>query len=226
MIDPEYRRFWEGVTEGSVESLRGSQIATKRLFDDHACVLVTARTGQPFRDGRKRAWRDGEVINGPRRPAKRFSQTAERLPRTVISSDILESCRERREGARVHAAVFLETLAGMGSKLVEALSRPCHSDDWHVEVSAPGHRLECRVDLLRRQIARSAKENKCIRFEILHFRSSILGPMPLCDFPSVFRTDAASRAFRRLSLKIDSVARKFFRADVVIIRSCFAQDLV
>ena len=90
----------------------------------------------------------------------------------------------------------------MGAKLVEVLRGPCHSDNRHVEVSAPDHCLECREDLLGRQIASGAKENKCIRFEILHFRSSILGPVSLRDFPCVFLTAVASHAISKESLLV------------------------
>src|SRR5579872_5308037 len=170
MIDPGNRRFGKGFAEGSVEFLRGRKVAAKWLFNDHPCSLVTARLGKSFRDGRKRAWRDSQVINRSRCLAERFSQIAEGLLRIVVSFDVLEFSRKHRERPGVHAAVLLKTLASMVSKLVEVLRGPPHSDDRDVEVSVPDHCLECREDLLRRQIAGGAKEHKRIRFEILYFQ--------------------------------------------------------
>ena len=183
MIDPKNRRFGEGFAERSVEFLRGRKVAAKWLFNDHPCSLVTARFGKSFRYNRKRAWRDGQVINRSRCLAERFSQIAEGRLRIVVSFDVLEFCRERRERPDLHAAVLLKTLAGMSSKLVEVLRGPPHSDDRDVEVSVPDHCLECREDLLRRQIAGGAKEHKRIRFEILHFQQPLLVPISRQPFP-------------------------------------------
>ena len=112
-------------------------------FNDHPCSLVTARLGKSFRDCRKRAWRDSQVINRSRCLAERFSQIAEGLLRIVVSFDVLEFCRKYRERPGVHAAVLLKTLASMGSKLIEVLRGPSHSDNRDVEVSVPDHCLEC-----------------------------------------------------------------------------------
>jgi len=177
MIDPENRRFGEGFAERSVELLRGRKVAAKRLFNDHSCSLVTARFGKSFRYSRKRAWRDGQVINRSRCLAERFSQIAEGRLRIVVSFDVLEFCRKHRERPDVHAAVLLTTLASMGSELVEVFRGPPHSDNRDVEVSVPDHCLECREDLLRRQIASGAKEHKRIRFEIRHFQPPLLAPV-------------------------------------------------
>src|SRR5579872_494541 len=192
MIDPGNRRFGKGFAEGSVEFLRGQKVAAKWLFNDHPCSLVTARLGKSFRDGCKRAWRDGQVINRSRRLPERLSQIAKGLLSIVVSSDVLEFCRERRERPHVHAAVFFKTLASMGSKLVEVLREPRHSDDRHVEVSVPDHSLECREDLLGRQIASGTKEHKCIRNEIRHFQPPLLvlfhSPFPrACGVTVIFQ---------------------------------------
>src|SRR5665213_152203 len=79
MIDPENRGFGEGFAERSVEFLRGRKVAAKWLFNDYPCSLVTARLGKSCRDGRKRAWRDSQVINRSRCLAERFSRIAKGL---------------------------------------------------------------------------------------------------------------------------------------------------
>jgi len=150
MIDPENRRFGEGLAKRSVEFLRGRKVAAKRFFNDHRCSLVTARFGKSFRNGGKRAWRDGQVINRSRCLVERFSKIAERLLRIVVSLGVLEFRRKRREHLGVHAAMLLKTLASMCPELVEVLCGPRHPDDRHIEVSVPDHCLECREDLLRR----------------------------------------------------------------------------
>ena len=68
--------------------------------------------------------------------------------------------------------MLLKTLASTGSKLVKALGRPCYSDDRHIEVTAPDHRLQRREDLLVRQIPGGTEEDKRIRIEVCHFHPS------------------------------------------------------
>ena len=183
MIDPENRGFGEGFAERSVEFLRGRKVAAKWLFNDYPCSLVTARLGKSFRDGRKRAWRDGQVINRSRCRAERFSQIAKGRLGIVVSFDVLEFRRKRRERPGIHAAMPLKTLASMDPELVEVLRGPRHADDRHVEVSVPDHCLKCREDLLRCQIARGAKEHKRIRFEIGHFQQPLRVPISRQPFP-------------------------------------------
>src|SRR5579864_791803 len=158
--------------EDVVELPRRGKVAAKRLFDDHTCAFVAARVGQALDNGRKHVWRNGKVIKRPGRTAKRLSQIAECLLRAVISIDILESCRKYRKRVRVKAAMLLKTLASAGPKVVKPFGRPRHSDDGHIEVTAPDHSLKRREDLLVRQIPGGAKEDKRIRIEVRHFHPS------------------------------------------------------
>ena len=51
-----------------------------------------------------------------------------------------------------------------------------------IEVSTDDHCLKCRENLLVCQISSGPKENKCIRFEILHFLPPILTSIPFPFF--------------------------------------------
>src|ERR1700675_2170827 len=70
--------------------------------------------------------------------------------------------------------MFLNALVSAGSKPLKVLCGSAHPDDRDFEVSASGHGVKRRKNLLIRQVASCAKENKCIRFKILHLKRTLL----------------------------------------------------
>src|ERR1700686_4360750 len=70
--------------------------------------------------------------------------------------------------------MFLNALVSAGSKPLKILCGSAHPDDRDIEVSASGHGVKRRKNLLIRQVASCAKENKCIRFKILHLKPTLL----------------------------------------------------
>ena len=48
----------------------------------------------------------------------------------------------------------------MSLQLFNAPGSPCDSDDGHVEVPVPDHRLQGREDLFIRKVARNSKEDE------------------------------------------------------------------
>ena len=70
--------------------------------------------------------------------------------------------------------MLLQAFLSTSPKLVKIPRRLRHPDDRHIEVSTDDHCLESRENLLVCQIPGGPEENKCIRFEILHFHPPIL----------------------------------------------------
>ena len=121
MIDSENRRLGKGTMQCLIERLRGRKVAAKRFFDDHARPFGRSPhwPGPGLRF--KQVWRNGQVIKRPGRSAQCFSQIAKCVRRVVISVDILEFCRECREGARIDATVFLKALVCASPKPAKTL---------------------------------------------------------------------------------------------------------
>src|ERR1700676_2313120 len=70
--------------------------------------------------------------------------------------------------------MFLNALVSAGSKPLKILCGSAHPDDRDFEVSASGHGVKRRKNLLIGQVPSCAKENKCIRFKILHLKPTLL----------------------------------------------------
>src|ERR1700691_5690108 len=94
--------------------------------------------------------------------------------------------------------MFLNTLVRTSSKLLDIMCGPCHPNDRDFEVSATGHSVKRRKNLLIRQISSCAEENKCVRFETLHFTLSfsMQGPWPCRPTKQAFSLDLASLPWR------------------------------
>src|ERR1700676_900218 len=97
--------------------------------------------------------------------------------------------------------MFLNALVSAGSKPLKILCGSAHPDDRDFEVSASGHGVKRRKNLLIRQVPSCAKENKCIRFKTLHLKSTLLMPCCCNLFTFIF-------IFRPKSCRIEGAALK------------------
>src|SRR6185312_3304036 len=98
--------------------------------------------------------------------------------------------RPHREQRNDLQHMVLHHIADYTHLLVET-SSALYTQSLDVEVSMPDHCLECRKDLLRRQIAGGTKKHKRIRFEIRHFQPLFLVPISQC-FSKCLRSHPSS----------------------------------
>jgi hypothetical protein len=76
--------------------------------------------------------------------------------------------RQLGESIGVGAAVLLQAVTRAFAQLIERPASAGHTDDRHVQLTTPGHRLQRRKDLLVSQIAGGAEENQRIRTGCCH----------------------------------------------------------
>src|ERR1700686_1905200 len=103
--------------------------------------------------------------------------------------------------------MFLNALVSAGSKPLKILCGSAHPDDRDFEVSASGHGVKRRKNLLIGQVASCAKKNKCIRLKTLQLKPSLLMPMLLQSFFTF--------VFRPKSYRIESAALKPYARSLI-----------
>src|SRR5579862_5251901 len=168
MVDPKDRRFRKRPMQRSVQALGGGEVTAKRLFNDDARAVMGVRLGEAFGYGREQLRRDGQVIQRPTRGAKRGSQLPERLGIVIVAVDKLQVRRQRGKGARIDAAMLLQTLVRPRAERIEVRRRLRDADDRDLEVATSDQRLKGRKDLPEREVSRRAKEHERIRLERRH----------------------------------------------------------
>ena len=115
---------------------------SKRLLDDDARSLGTARLGKLFHDCPKQQGRDGEVVRRPLGGAEFLADGLERRRVLVIAVHITQQAGQLVEGGGIESPVVLQTVARPRPELVELPASLGYADDRHGEVAALQHRLQ------------------------------------------------------------------------------------
>ena len=109
----------------------------------------------------------------------------------IIPVDVLKTRGQFGKSIRIHAAVFLDTIAGARFQLVQIPASLGHADHRHIEATVPDHRLECGEDLLVGQITSRTKEDKRVRMRHRHgLRPPRIRPFALVIHRSISRVYA------------------------------------
>src|SRR5262249_39594909 len=160
MVDAEDRALVEAAEQRAVEGLGRREIATERLFDDHASAVRAAQSTQLIDDQRKQRWRYREVVGRTLGGAELFANGLERARLPVVAIDVAQQPAQLRERHGIESAVLLDAVAGSRPELVQRPARFRHADDRHIEMAAFHHRLQSGKDFLVGEIARRAEEHQ------------------------------------------------------------------
>src|SRR4051794_32024159 len=98
----------------------------------------------------------------PFRWSERLAQTLIRRFVAIIAADVMQQRRELRIRLLVDAAVLLEAVTYAGAKLVDRPFRTGYADDGHIEQPTAHQRVQRRVELFVREIARRAEQHECV----------------------------------------------------------------
>jgi hypothetical protein len=109
---------------------------SKRLLDDDARSLGTARLGKLFHDCPEEQRRDGEVVRRPLSGAEFLADGLERRRIVVIAVHVAEQAGQLVEGPGIESPVLLQTVARPRPELVELPASLGHADDRHGKVAA------------------------------------------------------------------------------------------
>ena len=100
--------------------------------------------------------------------AEFLAQRRERGRLLIIAIHVMQQSRQLGERRRVEAAVLLDAVARPRLELVRGPAGPGHADHWHIQMAAADHALERREDLLVRQVALGAEEDKGVAVKFAH----------------------------------------------------------
>ncbi len=192
VVDPEDVALRERAEQDAIQIARRGQVVAERLLDDDARARGATGVRQLLDDRSEQHRRDGQIVRRMRDAGELAAQRRERRRIAVVAVDVAQPGAQPGEGVAVQPAVFLDAVLRPRPQLVERPARLGHADDRHVQLPAPGHRLERRKDLLERQIAGGSEEHQRIGSNLAHGPSRVHAVT--CRRPSrgVRRTDIAS----------------------------------
>src|SRR6185312_11532435 len=173
VVDAENVVFAEKTVQRAIERARGFQVATERLFDDHARALRAAGSRESLHHRHEHAGRNREVMQRMLGIAKRSAQLRIGLRVVVIAVDVLHLLRQLRERDLVHAAVFLEAVPGTLAQLVDIPARTRDANHRHVQLAVLDQRLQCRKNLFVSEVARGTEKYEGIGLGRCHQLGSL-----------------------------------------------------
>ena len=144
----------------AVERLCGGEVATERLFYDHARTAVATDFGQPLHHGAEHAGGNCEVMQRAHGTAQGPFQALEGRRIAVVPADVLQLRRHFGKHVAIHAAVLLQAVARTVAQFLQRPAGPGHPDNWNVEIAVPDHRLQGGKYLLVSQVAGGAEEHQ------------------------------------------------------------------
>jgi len=148
--------------QGTIQELRGFQVAAKRFLEDDAAAVVAAAGSKALSDRLERRRRNGQVIQRLLRAAEAGAEFLKRRGVVVVAVHELKQLHEFLEAVRINAALCFEAGASPRAKIVERERRTRDADDRLVEVMARDQPLKRRKDLLEGQVARRSEEHERI----------------------------------------------------------------
>jgi hypothetical protein len=163
VVDSKDRRLGEGRVQLGIERHGRREIATKRLLDHDARVLVDPARPQLPHDDPKHARRNGHVVERALRPSEEARQLGEGAWIGVIPGDIAQERAELVEGRRIDPLGRPQAVPHALAQISVGPGRLGHADNRHRQSPRGDERLQRGKDLAVSEIAARAEEHEGIR---------------------------------------------------------------
>ena len=137
MIDSENVLFREKAAQRAIQGLRGGQVASEWLFNDHARAGGATCRGQSRYDHLKHAWWNGEIEQRPPARAKRVAQGHEHFRITVVTGDIPKAGGQAIEDHGIDIVLCRDALFRARPQLLVGPGLLCKADHRNVQLAAP-----------------------------------------------------------------------------------------
>lgn len=141
------------VWERRAQRPRGREVTTEGLLDDDARAAGAAGLAERLNHAREHARRDREIVKRVLGTAELFAERGVSGDGAVVAADVVEPLRELGEDCLVEGAAILDTLACACAKVIYGPLQPRDSDDGHLEMASPFHRVESGKYLLEDEVA-------------------------------------------------------------------------